>query len=62
MIFTKVLDSLYSLPNLLADQQVGGLKILLSLCCDFVSSFDGELIIKIVQVQYFAQVALVFFK
>nr|XP_018671977.1 brefeldin A-inhibited guanine nucleotide-exchange protein 3-like isoform X2 [Ciona intestinalis] len=45
----QVLDSLKCLPLLNAEQQVHGIKILLGLCCDFVPSFDGELIIKIVQ-------------
>ncbi|XP_076801015.1 brefeldin A-inhibited guanine nucleotide-exchange protein 3-like isoform X1 [Clavelina lepadiformis] len=45
----QVLNSLTCLPSLSDEQQVHGLKILLGLCCDFISSFDGELIIKIVQ-------------
>uniref|UniRef100_H2YT20 Mon2/Sec7/BIG1-like dimerisation and cyclophilin-binding domain-containing protein n=1 Tax=Ciona savignyi TaxID=51511 RepID=H2YT20_CIOSA len=45
----QVLDSLKCLPLLNDDQQIHGIKILLGLCCDFVPSFDGELIIKIVQ-------------
>nr|CAB3258710.1 brefeldin A-inhibited guanine nucleotide-exchange protein 3-like [Phallusia mammillata] len=45
----QVLDALNCLPYLEPEHQVHGLKILLGLCCDFVPSFDGELIIKIVQ-------------
>ena len=46
----QVLDALHSLPHLSSSQQVFGFKILIHLSCDFVQSFDGELIIKIVQV------------